>query len=128
MVLLEGKEDSTSASMRESAEVLTETLDSLTARFVSPPGSGFGGANPPVSSRLWRVYSSLQTSRDAPTEAQMLRLERAETELGDAVDEFNRVLGEDVARFRALTAEAGVDLLPEQGSLDIDWKGTGGQP
>ena len=86
---LEEKDDSASQEVAEMSRGLDETLDSLSARFVNPPGSGFGGNNPPISSQLSRIYGSLQSSWDAPTEAQRLRLERAELEMADALADFN---------------------------------------
>ena len=120
------RDDSTSQELAAIGKELDETLDSLAAVFVSPPGSGFGGDDPPVSSRLSRVYGSLQTSWDAPTEAQRLRLERAEVQLENALAEFNGVFSGEVAVFRRRLTEAGLDVIPEVEELGMDWGGDGG--
>ena len=120
---LEEKDDSASQELAEMSRGLDETLDSLSARFVNPPGSGFGGNNPPISSQLSRIYGSLQSSWDAPTEAQRLRLERADLEMADALADFNRVFSEDVMELRRVLAAVGLDLIPEIEALDIDWRG-----
>ena len=109
LTVLGERDDSTSGELVPIGKEFVETLDSLVAMFVSPPGGGFGGDAPPVSSQLSRVYGSLQTSWDAPTEAQRLRLEWAEAQLENALAEFNSMVSGDLAVYpqRSL-AEAGI--------------------
>ncbi|UCD24495.1 MAG: hypothetical protein JSW51_00830 [Gemmatimonadota bacterium] len=116
------REDSASQELVVAGEALGMKLDSLAALFVNPPGAGPGG-DPPVSSQLSRVYFSLQTSWDAPTEAQRLRLERAESELENALAELNDVFSGEVAVFRRQLVRAGLDVIPDVEELDIDWTG-----
>jgi len=119
------REDSTSQELALVGKELDETLDSLVAMFVNPPGSGFGGDDLPVSSQLSRVYGSLQTSWDAPTEAQRLRLERTEVQLENALAEFNSMVIGEVAAYRSQLAQAGLDVIPGVEELGMDWRREG---
>jgi photosystem II stability/assembly factor-like uncharacterized protein len=113
---LEDEQDSASVALRDSGERLQPALDSVVARFVNPPGRP-GAAEPPVSSRWSRVYSSLQSSWDAPTQAQRTSIDLAEDALEDALDEFNTLVGSAVAEFRRAARAAGLDLVPEIGPI-----------
>jgi hypothetical protein len=119
--VLEESEYGVSPSLREEATGLKTTLDTLCSRFITPSGERSSRQSPPVLTRLQRVYSSLGSSGDAPTEAQQLSLGWAETALEDALADLNRVLADDVAPFRSLLAESGLELVPDVRGLDIDW-------
>jgi photosystem II stability/assembly factor-like uncharacterized protein len=91
---------------------LKKTLSELEKEFWTPPGTtkGIQRVNN-ASRRLSYVGGSLGSSRDAPTQAQMVYLEQAESALQSALVEFNRVFSEDVAAFRAQVESAGISFL-----------------
>lgn len=112
--------DSLSKSLRAAGDSLQETLDSLSARFVDPPQrQGIFGGGRTVVQRLREVYSSLQSSWDAPTEAQRLELGRAGLGLEESVAAVNAVMAGPVARYRRRLSAAGVELFPEFEALVI---------
>jgi hypothetical protein len=117
---LEGRTDSATSHVQQSAATLREALDSVTARFVAPAGAVTPRDQPPVVARLQRAYASLESSWDAPTQAQRMSMEQASAALEDAVEDANRVLQEDVAAFRDRVARLGIDLLPPDASLRIE--------
>jgi photosystem II stability/assembly factor-like uncharacterized protein len=109
---LEEEEDSALVALRDAGEQLHEALNTYLTRMVSAPGQP-RGSEPPVSTRLGRVYSSLESSWDAPTRAQALRMDQAEAALEDALDEFNQVIRTAVAEFGRQARAAGLDLVPD---------------
>ena len=72
--------------------------------------------------KLSGVYRSLQSSWDAPTEAQMIYLKQAEDFLGKTLVGFNRVFDEDVKAFKQKVESAGISLFPEREPLNLNWE------
>jgi hypothetical protein len=119
--VLEEDEDSSFTGLIDAGNELKATLDSVGARFMTPEGQRPSPDDPPVSRLLQRVYGSLESSWDAPTQAQRLSLDRADAVLRRALAELRRVFAEDVEEFRRAVSEAGLQLMPEIEALGIDW-------
>ncbi len=120
---VESSDDSTAEALRETGAALKDTLATVLEAFVNPPGrQGIFASGHTVSAQLRRVYSSLQSSSDAPTEAQRLLLERAEAALEESLATVNGVYAEHVAAFRRQVRAANLELLPQEEPLTIDWK------
>ena len=83
---------------------------------------GIGDRSASVTSKLYSVLSSLQSSWDKPTEAQMTYFKQAEKALTEALAKFNKVFSEDVPVFKNKVKEADIKLFPGTGPLDINWK------
>jgi photosystem II stability/assembly factor-like uncharacterized protein len=110
---LKDRDDADSESLHAAGDSLQETLDSLAARFVDPPGrQGIFGGGRTVVQQLQGVYSSLRSSWDAPTEAQRMALARAEQALENAVTAVNAAMVGEVAAYRQRVVAAGVELFP----------------
>ena len=61
-------------------------------------------------------------SREAPTEADRLRLRAAEEDLKRALEETNRVFAQNVERFRERIQGLNVELFPAKEPLSFDWR------
>jgi photosystem II stability/assembly factor-like uncharacterized protein len=110
---LEVRDDSVGHALQAAGDSLTQHLDSLSARFVDPPGRQgiFGGGRTAVQ-KLRGVYSSLLSSWDAPTDAQQMALARAEQALRDAMTMVNAVMAGEVAAYRREVDAVGLELFP----------------
>ena len=71
------------------------------------------------------VLRSLNSTFDAPTDAQATYLKQAEALLESALKEFNSVFTKDVAAFRQKVQAANVSIVPESEALDVNWKKKG---
>jgi hypothetical protein len=100
---------------------LNETLTELEKTFWSPPGSRDQRTprTDNVSRAIGQASSSLETSCDAPTPTQEIRLRQAEAMLQEALTEFNRVFAEDVANFRGQVRSAEIAFLEAQEPLTM---------
>jgi len=118
-----GEEETTATSTDEgvnrelmrAGNNLKRTLTEVEEQFWTPPGStkGIQRTNN-VSRQINYVSGSLESSWDAPTQAQMYYLQQAEAGLQEALAELNRVFDEDVADFRAQVESAGITFLEVQ--------------
>jgi hypothetical protein len=92
---------------------LNNALTELEKRFWSPPGSG--GQRVARTDNAYReirsAAGSLDSTWDAPTQAQEYRLQQAEAMLQECVEEFNRLFVEDVARFIEQVDAAGLSFV-----------------
>ncbi len=120
---MEGKDDSAATALRDAAKTLGQQLDSLSARFIDPPDQqGLFPYESRLLPRLMFGFFLLDSSADAPTEAQMLRLQRIESQLETTLERFNRVFADDVSAFRAQALAAGFELLGAQEPLTMGWE------
>ena len=104
-----------------SAKALKQKLDAMERRLWNPPPSK--GLEPPtaVMSYVGRaLLQALQSSFDAPTEAQMAWLARAEAAYRAVLPDYNKLFAEDVATFREAVRKQNVELLPEY--KPVEWK------
>lgn len=77
--------------------------------------------------RVWNMagyaLGSLQSSWDAPTEAQLTYLDRAEQAARAVLSDLNEVITSELAPFRQAARQAGLELLPEEEPLEIPEEG-----
>ena len=97
---------------RSGSELKTK-LDALERRLWVPPTTKGYVAETDAMSRIGYPLYALQTSWDAPTEAQLAWLERGERNLREVLADFNRLFAEDVTQYRQHVRDASVMLLPE---------------
>jgi hypothetical protein len=71
-------------------------------------------------SYLGQPQRALESSFDAPTEAQLAWIARAEDEYRALLPDYNKLFAEDVAKFRESVRKQSVELVPEYKPLD--WK------
>ncbi|HEX9162692.1 MAG TPA: hypothetical protein VF980_13385 [Thermoanaerobaculia bacterium] len=102
-----------------SARTLKTQLDAMEHRLWNPPKSK--GIAPPtdVMSQLRTPLQALQSSFDAPTEAQLAWLARAEAAYRAVIPDYNKLFAEDVARFRETARKQNAELLPEYKPLSF---------
>jgi hypothetical protein len=104
--------------LMRAGNALKKTLTETEKLFWTPPGSTKGiQRQNNVYRQLGYVGGSLESSKDAPTQAQMYYLRHAEAELQQALIEFNRVFAEDVTNFRAQVEAAGIDFFEPKDPL-----------
>ena len=72
-----------------------------------------------MSRVVGQASRSLESSWDAPTPTQEIRLRQAEAMLQEALAEFNRVFSEDVANFRQQVQSADIAFLEAQDPLTM---------
>jgi photosystem II stability/assembly factor-like uncharacterized protein len=106
------------AWLRSNGESLERRLDSLSAVIAPMDGSGFGGGRS-ASGELRSVYGSMNSSWDAPTETQRIRIAAAETALSDGVEALNEFLEDGMAAYRERANEAGLRLIPDFPALSV---------
>jgi photosystem II stability/assembly factor-like uncharacterized protein len=109
--------DKTPDPLIKSGAALKKRLDEMERRLWVPPKTKGIIADVDVMSKVSYPLNSMQSSWDAPTEAQLTYLERAEAQVRTVLADFNKLFAEDVARYRADVRKANVVLLPEEPPL-----------
>lgn len=97
---------------------LREALGGLEKRLRTPPGSKGIPSRDHVSSRLGRAAGGIGSHAGRPTRAQLTRLDRAATEIGEVVAAVNAHTVE-VREILARAEESGVRLLPVRDLLKV---------
>lgn len=109
--------------VRAAADSLEKSLTQVEELFTGPQDvQGIVRAPDAVLPQLEEVYGALTSSRDAPTEAQMLDLRKAEADLSQALERVNALFAGPVAEFRRLLQEANVQWFPSREPLSLDWR------
>ena len=109
--------DKTPDPLVKSGAALKKRLDEMERRLWVPPKTKGIIADVDVMSKVSYPLNSMQSSWDAPTEAQLAYLERAETQVRTVLADFNRLFAEDVAKYRDEVRKANVVLFPEEPPL-----------
>ena len=123
----EGNEDEVEVQAAESNErlqkagqqlekALTELEKSL---WIPPDTKGIPYDDDKPWNLAGRAVSSMTSSNDAPTAAQLAFLHLSERAVEEALAKINRVFDEDVAAFRRLVADSDLELLPESEPLEM---------
>jgi photosystem II stability/assembly factor-like uncharacterized protein len=103
----------------DAGDALKEALEEARAGLVGERGGkGIRRGGDDVMSRVGTASWGLSSSWETPSPAHLRRLEDAEEALDGALPAVRRVLGEELAAFRAAVEEAGVRLLPLRGGLE----------
>ncbi len=119
---LEDRDDSTSAALAREGAAVKDTLAAVSAAFVNPPArQGLFTSRHTLEAKLNRIYGSLETSWDAPTDAQRISMEQVEALLETSLENLNRVFTDYLRPFAQRVA-AGVDVLPTPEPLSLEWK------
>ncbi len=122
---LASKDGDASKALRAAGDSLKKKLTGVEELFTGRRDiQGFLGGGGNVLSRMGEVLGALESSWDAPTQAQMAYLEQAEQVLQAALVPFNRVMGEDVAAYRARVTAANVETVPAAQPLTLEWRRT----
>jgi hypothetical protein len=95
-----------------SARSLKRKLDAMERRLWSPPKGK--DLNPPtdVMSQLRSPLQGLQSSFDAPTDAQLAWLAKAEAAYRAVLPDYNKLFAEDVAKFFEMAKKQEVEQKP----------------
>ena len=105
----------------DAGEALEEALEEARAGLVGERGGkGIRRGGDDVMSRVGMASWGLGSSWDAPSPAQLRRLEDAEEAFEEAMPAVDAVLGEELEAFRDRFEASGVSLLPSRGGLAGD--------
>ena len=110
--LLHSRKDSVSVSLKEDAQHLEREVTALRDVFVNPPGRpGIYDSSHLVDNMLRSAYRALNSSPDAPTQAQLKYLEQAERALQQALSNVNDLFSQKVADLAERLKQADIELL-----------------
>lgn len=113
--------DSLEQRLRAAADSLKKRLTEVEELFTGPQEiQGFAPAPDAVLPQLEEVYESLSSSRDQPTEAQLLYLKAAEEDLARALERLNSIFAREVAEFRTLVQQANLQWFPSREPLSLE--------
>jgi photosystem II stability/assembly factor-like uncharacterized protein len=112
-------EDPARKELLASARRLLKGLDTLEKRFWHSEQLRGLLPDDDFESRIGGSARSIGSSWDAPTPAQLSTLDRSERDLKNALNDLNKFFAEDVAAFRAKVRDAKVELLPDDGPLQV---------
>lgn len=106
------KSDEAPSPLARPAKELKTKLDAMERRLWSPPKSK--DLNPPTSvmSQLRSPLQGMQASFDAPTDAQLAWLAKAEAAYRAVLPDYNKLFAEDVAKFREMARKQEPDYKP----------------
>jgi photosystem II stability/assembly factor-like uncharacterized protein len=113
-------EDPARKELLASARTLKQGLDRLEKRLWNNPETARGiTEDTDLESKVGYVSRAISSSWDTPTPAHLAYLTQAEELAAEVFADVNRFFAEDVAAFRAKVQGAGVQLLPDWGSLEV---------
>ncbi len=116
----ESDDDSPTQTLIKEAAKLKKALAKFEKRLWQTRGvQGIPPGNDALS-KIGFALGSLQSSWDAPTEAQLTYLRQAEEMFKDVLAEYNELFSTQVARFRDKVREAELGLLPENDPISLD--------
>jgi photosystem II stability/assembly factor-like uncharacterized protein len=105
--------------LKQQTSAVQDSIKSLVA-FIKPARvQGIRRDPDHLSSRLSGVYRSLQSSWDAPTEAEQINLRFAEDKLASVLDRINGFYDEAFESFRQDVTEAGLKLFDKYEPLTV---------
>ncbi|MDZ7292912.1 MAG: hypothetical protein ONB44_22390 [candidate division KSB1 bacterium] len=103
----------------DAAKPLKQALTEMEKRLWIPPKTKGIVADTAMMSKIQYVSSSLTSSWDAPTPAQLTYLRQAEAQLEKVLVDYNKLFAERVADFRNKVRQAQITILPEKEPLQI---------
>jgi photosystem II stability/assembly factor-like uncharacterized protein len=119
---LKAKTDSSSKALSQAADELKKKIKTVKTQFLGPQDiQGFADNPDAVMSRIGDVYGSLASSWDGPTETQRIAWRHAEPILTQGLEAVNRLVTEDLARFRQRVNAVLVDIFPATDPLSLNW-------
>ena len=125
-----GASDSTAQALASAGSDLKKALTSAEELFTGPHGvqglvSWPGEVLPQLNFLLGECPMCTTTftpSREAPTEADQLRLRAADEDLKRALEQTNRVFAENVQQFRERVKGLNAELFLAKEPLSVDWR------
>jgi hypothetical protein len=109
---VDGEVDSTAYVLRQRADALLQTVDSISVVFEGPQNlQGIVRRPDVVMTLLDQIDGSLQSSWEAPTEAQRIYLRQAENRLRGAIERLNRLSDVEVSEFGLALRRAGLQVF-----------------
>ena len=110
---IQGQEDPAAQDIRGREKTIKDSIEELIGRINAPEVQGNRPDPVLVSLRLGSVYRSIQSSWEAPTEAQRIYLRRSETKLRQVLTEINRFFEEDMRAYQEAVEATGLPLFEE---------------
>ncbi|MDX1388017.1 MAG: hypothetical protein R3344_02450, partial [Acidobacteriota bacterium] len=102
------------------ANELRDRLTEIEKKLWTPPKTPGIVAEKDALSKVGYAMFSLMSTWEAPTPAQLDYLRQARALLDEILAELNEVFATDVAEFRTMVAEEGIDLFQEEEPLAIE--------
>ncbi|HEX9730121.1 MAG TPA: hypothetical protein VGA37_16615 [Gemmatimonadales bacterium] len=111
-------------ALQRDGRAVRDSLQALDDLFMGPRDrQGIYRPSDVVWSMLGSVSSSMGSSWDRPTEAQMTYLRQAEQQLEHALTRMAALLEGQVTAFRAQVAAANMEVFPLVEPVGMDWEG-----
>ena len=110
---IQGQEDPAAQDIRGREKTIKDSIEELIGRITAPEVQGNRPDPVLFSVRLGSVYRSIQSSWEAPTEAQRIYLRRSETKLREALTEINRFFEEDMRAYQDAVEATGLPRFEE---------------
>ncbi|MCG8606896.1 hypothetical protein MJD09_18165, partial [bacterium] len=116
---LKNDEIEVSKQLKKRTKAMQDSIKSLVALIKPARVQGIRRDPDHLSSRLTGIYRSLQSSWDAPTEAEHINLRFAEKKLATVLDRINHFYDKAFESFRRDVIEAGLKLFDKYESLTV---------
>jgi len=107
-------------ALLEAGRELKKALGEQEKTLWTPPDTRGIPAETHAWSKVQYIVRSLGSSFDAPTPSQETYLEQAEAAVREALDGVNAFFAEDVAEFRQMYRDSGLELLPDEGPVEVE--------
>ncbi len=120
--LLGARDDTASQALVAAGDSLKQKLAAVVALFTGEHDVQGLLVDPyTVLARLGNVVDALESSWDAPTQAETALMRQADQVLQAALARFNSVVGTDVAAYRRRLQAAQVQVFPQPETLTMEW-------
>ncbi|MCP4724671.1 MAG: hypothetical protein GY863_06530, partial [bacterium] len=117
------RDDQAAKDLKTAGDELKKKLSDLTEIFIPTQNQeGIFDNSKYVVSKMQEALGQIGSTWEKPTPAHRTFLRQAEEALQTALDEFNNAFNLDVTNYRTQLNSAGIQLFPNIGSLDINWK------
>jgi photosystem II stability/assembly factor-like uncharacterized protein len=108
------------AALEEQAREIRRALKAVEERLWVPAGTkGIVYSDDRAWNRIGYALGALQSSWDAPTQAQMVYVAEAKRVASEVLLELDRVVDEEVGAFREAVQAAGLELMPGEEAPEI---------
>jgi photosystem II stability/assembly factor-like uncharacterized protein len=109
--------------LREEGKKLDKTLVAYLKKIIGDwEAQGIRDDSEAIREKAGSVFNTLNSSNEAPTPSETIKLANVEKAMVEALTEFNALYAEDVAAFKAKFVEANIEIFPDKESLTLDWK------
>jgi hypothetical protein len=118
-LLKKGKDDDTHAALEKAVKSAKAALKEIETKLWGPQGEQGISRRRGWVSEVTRGQRSLSASWDAPTQAQVIDLERGRKHVAEAAAGVNEFLAGPMTEFRTALEASGLDLLPDVTPLEV---------